>query len=178
MAKINSRNKGNAFERLIANKLTSLFEGKLTFSRSPLSGGWDKKAQTGDIFPLEMKDTFPLIIEARKNKSLTLDRLLTENSIIDIWFSEKKKLYQDHATKYSLIHKPIIFIMSRNNFKPIVVVEKKSIGLGYLRPEWSKLPHLSVVSGLNNEYLVFELDGFLQTLNITDILNFSIFDRL
>ncbi len=68
--------------------------------------------------------------------------------------------------------------MSRNNFKPIVVVEKKSIGLGYLRPEWSKLPHLSVVSGLNNEYLVFELDGFLQTLNTTDILNFSIFDRL
>ena len=150
----------------------------MTFRRSPLSGGWDPKAQTGDIFPLEMKDTFPLIIEARKNAKLTLDKILLNNNIIDIWFKEKKSLYEGHAKEHRLVKKPIIFIMSRNNFEPIVVMETSWLKYPIVHKAWPITPHIQVNTGNYSKYTIFLLSKFLLDLNHESILDGSLYGIL
>jgi hypothetical protein len=73
---INSRKKGNSFERNIAKLLSKW--SNLNFKRTPLSGGW---AKTGDITPISPIDmvSFPFNIEIKKYKHWDLNQILTTN---------------------------------------------------------------------------------------------------
>ena len=169
MGKINSRTKGNTFERMLAKKFTEWSGGKLTFRRTPLSGGWDPRAQTGDIFPLEMKDTFPFIIEARKNEQFTLDNLLDDSSIVIKWITEKENLYSGHRKKYGHDRKPLIFIMCKNNRTPVVVLNRRDFYwfdediAGKYGTSLEDVKHIHLWSD-PEDHFILNLDDFLDAI--------------
>ena len=170
---VNSRQKGASFERKIAKKFNEWCKDRWTFRRSPLSGGWDPKAQTGDIFPLELKDTWPFIIEVRKNELYTLDTVLSKDGIIYKWFAEKKKLYAGHAEEHGLKNKPIIFVMCRNNVSPVVVFDGTDADV--LLPEhkyrntFLHIPHIRVKYGEYDFLFILDLDVFLRYFSVDHI---------
>lgn len=178
MTKINSRNKGNTFERKIAKAFTDWSGGKMIFRRSPLSGGWEPRVQTGDIFPIGFQDHFPFIIEVRKNEQFSIDKALSGSCIIDKWFQEKKTMYDDYRKKHKLEYKELIFIMSRNGMKPVVVEELKST---FIRPDYhhdynidKPRPNTKTWIGeIRNDgrgYIIFDLDYWLGIINYEKVV--------
>lgn len=161
----NSRNKGNSFERLVAKKFTEWANSEWTFRRSPLSGGWEPRVQTGDIFPVELKDGLPFLIEVRKNQLLTLDTL-HRNGIVMQWYEEKNKLYKGHRLKYKLPEKYLLFVMAKNNYQPIVVFNQEFLQncIPWLdnNPIKYDAPYIQVNISNTNNYFVSDLDTFLK----------------
>ena len=110
---VNSRTKGNNWERKVVSLLNTWCKGEWTFRRSYSKN--DEKC-TGDITVLDPKRPFPLHIECRKNESWRLEEIVTkgENSTLVKWFLEKEK---DKTTKRSLV-----YVFSKNMRTPIAMM--------------------------------------------------------
>lgn len=86
VAKINSRNKGATFERLLAKDFSEWWGCE--FKRTPLSGGWGKSQTAGDLVPIrpdkddpdyETKlracELWPFSVEGKHHKDFSIDGL-------------------------------------------------------------------------------------------------------
>ena len=114
---INSRDKGNRFERVVAKALTEWWGAE--FCRTPLSGGWSSKAPGDIITP----DDFPFGIEAKHRESWSWDA----------WLSGATKNLEDwmeQAAKGCKLGQAPMLLVTKNRAPIWVVVTE--IGAGFL----------------------------------------------
>jgi len=108
-----SRNKGVLFERKIAKMLSGWWGD--TFSRTPLSGGWQKKREEGkrvrgDIIT---PDNFPFLVECKKRELWTLDNVSKHHFVPLRWYLTLEKECGNDK-------KPLLFFTKNN--APIFVM--------------------------------------------------------
>lgn len=138
--RLNSRNKGANFERLVAKLLTDWWGVK--FSRSPQSGGlhWSKDSRvTGDIVPPVDID-FPFTIECKKQEGWDFSQILSKKGDIKQWWeqciNDFRRLDDDSKNPllvFSKNHYPIYYIMltaTYQRLEPEGVVFNTSIEIG------------------------------------------------
>lgn len=85
---MSSKEKGNRFERQVADKLSNWWGGK--FNRTPQSGGasWaEQNNAVGDIVPPPNMG-FPLVIECKDREGWTIDNVLLNNKEPHDWWKQ------------------------------------------------------------------------------------------
>lgn len=89
MAGKRSKDKGAAFERLIARKFSETFDTIL--KRTPLSGGWAKEYEgaAGDLVCVDEDFDFPFCVECKNEEGWRLESLFTDNHAwFDRWWAQ------------------------------------------------------------------------------------------
>ena len=114
----NSRDKGNRFERRIANTLKEAFGVNLR--RTPLSGGWaeDHPDTAGDIVNTDPEADWPYSIECKNSESWRLESLFTDNHK---WFDDWWKQTLDECPEGKI---PVL-IFTRNYCPTFVATNNK-----------------------------------------------------
>jgi hypothetical protein len=100
MGRINVKRKGDNFERKVADMLVSWWYPEVSswkgkekpFRRSPLSGGWSKRAGCDLIVPHD----FPFLIEAKHRKSWKFDSVFDGGGELINWYFKGKQECQDY----------------------------------------------------------------------------------
>jgi len=127
---MNSKQKGNRFEREISRFFSSLFtdEKKDIFWRTPSSGGkftQNKKSNTisenieGDIFCIDENYSWiskNLIIECKNYKKLDLDKL---------FYEPEKSIIKEWIDKINSSNKKYFLIIKENKREPLLITDSK-----------------------------------------------------
>lgn len=130
---VNSKNKGNTFERKTAEILGDWWKAK--FNRSPQSGGasWaSENNAVGDIIT-SAEARFPLVVECKDRENWTLDNVLLNNKEPHTWWQQvvgdaeavDKSPCLIFKRKYSQIYVALpyvedVYMKLRENTEPIM----------------------------------------------------------
>ena len=143
--RVNSRNKGNAFERKIAKMLNERFETK-EFCRTPGSGAF---GTTHKHLPTHIKvhgdlitpQSFRFIIECKNGYNILLDDVFNKRS--DFW-----KFIKQAEREGNQVGKEWLLIYQKTRRKPIVVTNIEIFELER--------------ASLSDGYFIYPLDKFLE----------------
>ena len=111
-----SRDKGNRLERDVAKQLSEWWGEEKSFRRTPLSGGWDKRA-CGDLI---VPERFPFTPELKNCEGWELHQLLTsDKSMLDRHWAQA--VGEVGAGKKPLLiftrnHQPVFYMMFSRDF--------------------------------------------------------------
>ena len=150
--RVNSRNKGNAFERKICKILHERFETK-EFNRSPGSGAY----ATTHALPEEYKIHGDIITPINFKFCIECKKGYNGIKISDI-FNKKSKLWEfieqsEKDSKNSKKESLIIFQQDRQN---ILCIINSCFGFGYLK-------EYTIIHSLRkNNYLLVKLEDYLK----------------
>lgn len=121
MGKINSRDKGSKFERVIAKMFTEVYG--VEFHRTPLSGGLHWKNDnniSGDIVP-PANINFKYSIECKNvEESWDFDKIIEGTSKIWDWWSQAVRDAKDYK-------KIPVLIFKKNRKEPYVMIEASTL---------------------------------------------------
>lgn len=165
MAKINSKNKGSAFERKIAALLTS-WSG-MEFHRTPGSGSlhWkDDNNVTGDIVaPFNIN--FPISIECKKHEvDWEFDKILIETSSIWKFWKQACEDSLRHEVKepwliFAKNHREIYLMMNYSFFEKLSTKQSKL-----------KENPFIIITTRNKNTVIIDFKSFLNAVSLNDII--------
>ncbi len=160
--KINSKQKGNTFERKIAKELSIwMFNDENILKRHPTSG-MDKCIWTGDVVPMaqlldEWNNEFPIHIECKTGYKDDTPDFWNYKKIIS-WFNKSRK-------ECVLNKQNIIYLICRFKNRSIILITNQMImSLNY---------KLILLDDNNNMLFVYNYNDLLKT-NFNDIFNSQI----
>jgi|18_taG_2_1085343.scaffolds.fasta_scaffold34685_2 Holliday junction resolvase len=153
--RINSRAKGNNFERALAKKLNTRFNTK-EFCRTPGSGAFG----TTHTLPEHLKihgdlitpEAFKFVIEAKKGYDVKLEDVWREKSDLYAFIEQAKRDAKASKREWLLIYK-------KDRQKEIVITEKNHPAKEQLR--------------IHEKYYVYLLEDFLSLPNEHFFENFN-----
>lgn len=155
-----SRDKGSAFERLVAAMVLEAIPGftKKDCYRTPLSGG-HPVADSGDLVVSErLQKKFPFVVECKHVKDWNLQWLWPPNSAVRSWITQAQAAAKRMGTR-----RPWLLVMRGNNTPVYCLYEMQS---KFNLPAPSELGPSHMVLCSNDEcllpYVVVRFDAFLQ----------------
>lgn len=150
---VNSRSKGNKFERDIAKLLTSWSD--ISMKRTPMSGGWSK---TGDITPVKPEDMvkWPFNVELKKRENWNLVDLITGNNIKTSIISWWEQCLSDSSKSGKI---PML-IFTKNLDINYCVINNTTIFSTIIKQN-PNINHLIYVSE-KHTFTIFDLDKLLE----------------
>ena len=159
MNTINSKQKGNTFERKIAKELSIwMFNNKNILRRHPTSG-FEKCIWTGDVVPLaqlpdEWNNKWPIHIECKSGY---------KNDTPDFWNYKRIITWFDKAKKESLINNQnIIYLICQFKHRQALLITNKII---------ENIPYKLVILDNEYEFLYVYMYNELLNTNFNNIKN-------
>ena len=114
---INSRDKGNRFERDVAKTLSKWTGYK--FGRTPGSGAFSTRSKdpnlAGDVYAYEYPE-FPFIVECKSYKDYNLIDLLLNINNFPHWIAQAER-------EAKAANKKVMLVIKKNYQKPLVVIK-------------------------------------------------------
>lgn len=137
---VNSRVKGQVYERKIVNILAEWW-GAPVFRRTPLSGGWLKKGEDGDIQSTDA--SFPFVVECKnRTKEITVGGFLTGSALTALrWFDGIEDV-ADRKGKY-----PMVVANTTDAGDIVMVREREMLRMMALTPRTMPQQYMIVTHG-------------------------------
>jgi hypothetical protein len=159
---VNGRAKGQVFERELARTISVWWTGRkelekvraeeLPFRRTPLSGGWDRKAAASDLLVVEpgaLPVPWPFALEAKNQECWNWDGLFKAN---DKW---PVKAYWDQCCEAA----------EKSKLTPLVLFTRKLQPIYFAMP--AHMPFRLGIAHINVSWLPFAIGRFDDLLKMT-----------
>jgi len=174
---LNSKAKGNRFEREIAQELTEWTGMKMV--RTPMSGAWS--GCDVDIWPDSQAMYFPFAVECKKSEGWDLSGVLTGGALFQDWWTQAVTQAMRLSEKDGRKFHPMLFF-ARNRYPVMVCFDyylfgpeegmvsqilcRKYVGESGLKP-FSIVPH--IVSSLSPPCVIFPWEAFRDWLSYAEV---------
>lgn len=171
-----AKSKGRGFENDIAKLLTKWSGHK--FQRVPLSGGWDKKIVSGDVFcAAEYKRNsgqnvkVPLSIECKNQEGWTISQLfqISEKCPLRLWWdqsvNDSKKIKKLPALVFTRNYQPVFIMIS-------TVTANRLSRLAHT--SWKEFAHIVCPMTQKDKVVVLCLDDFLSWISFDTLLKLTV----